>query len=401
MASQDACDRCRKSKLRCPPRDDASQACNRCLSLGIYCSTTTTDVTPTTQSMGFLLEPGSVFPLVPSSTDAISPPGEHFSVLPVPPALPPENHLSPSFTANAVDWSNADIFTPLTRDDPDSGPGANAPGGPSSATAYGDARPLSAIGCGTRLSHLRMQLSLHLQRCMEDSAAFWDGDTDTHAREQQQRQPAEWNPFGEALRYMSELLTIIRFFMQQQQPLGDVGPLSSSSVSGTIDLITMLDILSAHTQIVSIYDELLQRLCARLRGTARSDAHGPSSSGSGSSSSSAPTAQPQPQPTFEALPGLQLAGFPVLQGTLQVKILMQAIMHYFESLEKELSLPAELRVSKRTDMYPGGLIGRDARTRHVVNSFFASSRQSSTEHVTSLRTTIDQLTRVLDSDHSR
>lgn len=344
--------------------------------------------------MGFLLQPG--FPLVPPSTDSISPPPPHadpFNVLPVL-SQQQGNHLSPSpaFTADAVDWGNHDIFSPSARDDSESALIVSA----GAANANGDPRPLSSISCGTRLSHLRMQLSLHLQQCLEDSGGFWDDDTDANAKahHQQQRQHAVRNPFGEALCYTSELLSIIRSFMYQQS-LGDasLSPSPSSSVSGTIDLVTMLDILSAHTQMVSIYDELFQRLYARLRVTVGPDGRG-SSGSSPSSSSSAPAAQSQPQ--FQALPGLQLAGFPVHQGTLQIKILMQAIMHQFETLERELSLPAELRVSKRTDTYPGGLIGRDPRTRHVVNSFFASSLQNSTEHVTSLRTTIDQLSRVLD-----
>lgn len=351
--------------------------------------------------MSYLLQPGSVFPLVPPSTDAISPPPSHadpFSVLPVL-SQQQGSHLAPSpaFTADAVDWGTHDIFSPSAHDDSESALVVSA------ATANGEPRPLSAISCGTRLSHLRMQLSLHLQQCLEDPAGFWDGDTDPtakgnhqhqHQHHHQQPQPAVRNPFGEALCYMTELLSIIRSFMQQQS-LGDasLSPSPSSSVSGTIDLVTMLDILSAHTQMVSIYDELFQRLYTRLRASAGPDGRG-SSGSSPSSSSSAPTAQSQLQ--FQALPGLQLAGFPVLQGALQIKILMQAIMHQFETLERELSLPAELRVSKRTDTYPGGLIGRDPRTRHVVNSFFASSLQNSTEHVTSLRTTIDQLSRVLD-----
>lgn len=351
--------------------------------------------------MGFLLQPGSVFPLVPPSTDAISPPPGHadpFSVLPVL-SQQQGSHLSPSpaFTADAVDWGNHDIFSPPARDDSESALIVSAV---SAVSANGEPRPLSAISCGTRLSHLRMQLSLHLQQCLEDSAGFWDGDTDPTAKghqqhHQHQRQTAVRNPFGEALCYTTELLGIIRAFMQQQS-LSDasVSPSPSPSVSGTIDLVTMLDILSAHTQMVSIYDELFQRLYTRLRATAGPDGRG-SSGSSPSSSSSAPPPQSS-QPQFQALPGLQIAGFPVLQGTLQIKILMQAIMHQFETLERELSLPAELRVSKRTDTYPGGLIGRDPRTRHVVNSFFASSLQNSTEHVTSLRTTIDQLSRVLD-----
>lgn len=320
------------------------------------------------------LRPGSVFPIGPPSLDFISPgwpeeankplatsrPEEPFNVLSV---LQSGNHLSPAITGDAVDWSNPEGFTPSTRAESESGPSSNT---------NGDSGPVTAVGCCIRLSRLRMRLSLHLQQCLEDTV-FWDTDMDV----KEHQQPAVQNPFGEALCYTSELLTIIRFFVQQQAH-GDSSELPSASVFGTINLITMLDILSAHTQLVSIYDGLFQRLYAKLRNNVGQEAPELSA------------------PRLQTLPGLQLAGFSVLQGNLQTKILIQAIMHQFETLEKELSLPAELRVSKRTETYPGGLIGRDPRTRHVVNSFFVSSAQYAVEHVTSLRQTIDKLKGVLE-----
>lgn len=324
------------------------------------------------------LPPGNMFPITPSSLDTISPswsgeasynnqamsislPGDPFNMLSI---LSPGNHLSPVVSGEVVDRSNPTSFTPPIRAEFESDLSSNP---------NGDPGQLSAIECGTRLSILRMQLSLHLQQCLEETSDFWDEDMD--AKEQQQT--AARNPFGEALCYTSELLSIIRCFVQQQA-LSDVSLSSSAPVFRTINLVTTLDILSAHTQIVSIYDGLFQRLYAKLPNTVGQEAPKLSA------------------PRLQTLPGLQLAGFSVLQGNLQTKILMQAIMHQFETLEKELSLPAELRISKRAEMYPSGLIGRDARTRHVVDSFFASSAQYAGEHIINLRATIDQLKRVLD-----
>jgi hypothetical protein len=320
------------------------------------------------------------YPIAPPLLDALSPAwsGEvpcHDIVMPAPPGRDPftvlsmfplgNEHLVPAMTGEAIDWTSPECSTVPARPNSGPGPGSNL---------GGDAGSLSAIGCGTRLARLRIKLSLHLQQCLEDTTGFWEGGMDL---KEQQQAAAVRNPFGEALCYTSELLTIIRLFVQQHVVDDSLLP-SSSSVFGTINLVTMLDILSAHTQIVSIYDGLLQRLYAKLR------------NGMGQEASELSA------PRLQTLPGLQLAGFLVSQGNLQTKILIQAIKHQLETLEKELSLPAELRISKRTETYPGGLIGRDKRTRHVVNSFFASSAQYSTEHIISLRKTLEQIKGVLD-----
>ncbi|KAI0449057.1 hypothetical protein F5B21DRAFT_495604 [Xylaria acuta] len=378
-----ACDRCRKSKLRCPPRENASQACDRCLSLGIYCTTTDENApsAPIEISAGMsVLRSGYACRITPPLLDTLSAawPGEtsrNDKVMPISPTPDPftwlsmfplgNGHLSPAMGGEAVDWTAPDSFTLSMH--PESGSGLSSDPGR-------DANPLSAIRLSTRLARLRMKLSLHLQQCLEDTTGFWDGDMDL--KEQQQAAAAAQNPFGEALCYTSELLTIIRLF--PRQALGDASSSPSTSVFGTINLVAMLDILSAHTQIISIYDGLFQRLYAKLRSAVGQEAPDLSAS------------------RLQTLPGLQLAGFSVLQGNLQTKILMQAMMHQLKTLEKELSLPAELCVSKQTETYLDGLVRRDMRTRHVVNSFFASNAQYSTEHVSSLREAIYRLRGVLD-----
>ncbi|KAI1081409.1 hypothetical protein F5B20DRAFT_579273 [Whalleya microplaca] len=399
---QDACDRCRKSKLRCPPRDDASQACDRCLSLGLLCSTTpqvgrrsdgpasqarnmSTTIRPSPPiengvSMSFL-NPGSIFPVdapAPNATStshdwpgaaphnnqgmSISLSDDPFNMLSI---LPPGSYSSPSIDGGDSVWCNPMNFAWATRADSKSGPSSSQNKCPDH---------VSVIECSTYLSRLRMQLSHSLQQSMEDTAGFWNGDLDATEQQNTGR-----NPFGEALCRTSEFLTIIQSLMQQpREAHGETNPLPSPSVFGTMDLVITVDILSAYTQILSIYDGLFQQLYTTLRSTMGQEASDLS------------------MPRLQTLPGLQLAGFSVLQSNLQTKILMQAIMHQFETLEKVLALPRELRVSKRVEVYPGGLLGRDPRTQEIVDGFLAAGAQYLEGHVNSLRANMVKLGVILD-----
>jgi hypothetical protein len=60
--------------------------------------------------------------------------------------------------------------------------------------------------------------------------------------------------------------------------------------------------------------------------------------------------------SIQTFPGLQLAGFPVQQRSLQIKLLIETVVHQFEMIEKILGLPVELRVSDRRDGYSTGLL---------------------------------------------
>ena len=64
---------------------------------------------------------------------------------------------------------------------------------------------------------------------------------------------------------------------------------------------------------------------------------------------------------LQIVPDLRLAGFPLQHGTLQIKILIQVIVHQSEMIEKALGLPVEYRVSGRQEHYTGLLGGREAR----------------------------------------
>ncbi|MCJ1477279.1 hypothetical protein MMC13_005950 [Lambiella insularis] len=51
-------------------------------------------------------------------------------------------------------------------------------------------------------------------------------------------------------------------------------------------------------------------------------------------------------PSLSALPGLELGGFPLQSGNLQVKILIAVVVHLLNHIEKTLGLPLEYRVSR-------------------------------------------------------
>ncbi|RYP45876.1 hypothetical protein DL768_007833 [Monosporascus sp. mg162] len=250
-----------------------------------------------------------------------------------------------------------------------------------------DAAQMSKSECSSRLHRLRLELSNTLQQYLEDSACFWDGYMSNLGLSQDtMEQDTVRNPFGDALCNTSELLTIIQCYTQEQHETSSSGgsmnqgghPLAPApSQHATLDLVNILDILSAYVQIMAIYDGLFQRLHTALRSVAEQE----------TSDAAAP---------LQTLPGLQLAGLSVRQGNLQTKILMQVILHQFATLEKVLPLPGELRVSKRRELYTGGLFGRDERTRVLVDGFLAAGMQSLEGHVASIRINMDKVKRLLE-----
>lgn len=252
---------------------------------------------------------------------------------------------------------------------------------------------LSAGECSSRLCRLRLALGNALGQCPGEDGNFWNGVTSElrssglGARGAVEQDTAQ-NPFGEVLRNSSELLSIIQSFTQPERETSGTTSSSGRSVkppsqNTTMDLVMILDIISAYVQILAIYDSLFQRLYTTLRGQGGGDVPG-----------GAAAAVPQ----LQMLPGLQLAGFSVRQGNLQTKILMEAMLYHIEMLEKVLLLPGDLRVcSHRGEgSSSGGLLGRDQRTQSLVNGFLASSTLFLEEAVTRLRANIDKVKRLLD-----
>lgn len=76
---------------------------------------------------------------------------------------------------------------------------------------------------------------------------------------------------------------------------------------------------------------------------------------------------------MQPLPGLQLAGFSIQQGGLQIKIMIEVILYQFTTMERLLGLPAELRVATTQQEADnagrgGGLFGCNQRVRDLLTA---------------------------------
>ncbi|KAJ5740886.1 hypothetical protein N7493_000758 [Penicillium malachiteum] len=87
------------------------------------------------------------------------------------------------------------------------------------------------------------------------------------------------------------------------------------------DISTTLLILTCYIQIIQIYNILFLRVCESLSEMSH-----------------------QSISSLQSVPGLQLGGFPVQYGNLQIKILVQVIMHLLSHIERLLGTSAEFRL---------------------------------------------------------
>lgn len=165
----------------------------------------------------------------------------------------------------------------------------------------------------------------------------------------------EANPLGDILQSTSEFLAIVQMYlssedqisphcdptMEDQQQLDSplTPPASACSTPGSpFCITTTLALLSCYLQIIAIYNAIFGEIYASLCGCSESSMSG-----------------------LQMVLDLRLAGFPVQNATLQIKILIQVIVHQSEMIEKALGLPEEYRVSGRKEHYAGLLGGREAR----------------------------------------
>ena len=139
---------------------------------------------------------------------------------------------------------------------------------------------------------------------------------------------------GDALNDTSEFLAILQSHLPEAK-VNSNGPRVASTSHPRLGIIVILNLLSVHLQLVVIYDKLLKSLNNQLFDGLDTL---PASGG-----------------------GLQLTGFSAKHGNLQSKILIHAILHQFEMIERILGLPAEFRVTEKRDDHSGLLEGRCAK----------------------------------------
>ncbi|KAH0438504.1 hypothetical protein CcaCcLH18_03211 [Colletotrichum camelliae] len=244
---------------------------------------------------------------------------------------------------------------------------------------------LSWAQCDLRLSQLSVDLCKQMEVCKKSEQHPYEGDQPvtgetSHIFPNRQADP---NAFGNALCSTSEFLIIFQCNTRRSDMAGQGDPFPSPSFT------CILNLLACYARIIAIFDSLLLDLYDQLK-------KGPTST-----SQSAATRDPQ------TLPGLQLGGFVVQQGTLQTKILVQTIEHQFETIEKTLGLPLELRVSGKQDEYPDGLLhgGIDqASLSSILNCFEGMDEAAGAENRTyfaaslaSLKEAIINVKRILDT----
>jgi hypothetical protein len=114
---------------------------------------------------------------------------------------------------------------------------------------------------------------------------------------------------------------------------GYQAPISTHDTSispPSLAFLSVLDLTSCFLRIVDLFNMLLSSLVLELA------THSPLQRRSSSSSVTS---------ALQILPDLKLAGLAVQEVSLQTKILVLTITHHFETMERLLGLPADLRVS--------------------------------------------------------
>ncbi|KAL2044433.1 hypothetical protein N7G274_003138 [Stereocaulon virgatum] len=416
-SKRSACDRCRKQKLRCPPRENATQSCVRCVRASLPC--TTGYIKPLGRSGGDGVttfshgdaEPAAIFnigmsegplslmditPLDSQSSPSTGITFESTNSWIVPDVFndnqsltqvwsrnPTQDMASSNFPGSYAHESllSENVLLPDVRLSTNGNTNGTLSSGldhlPSAPTPskliLGEQMPHadsiimqrqqmligsgenipSRAECDIRLSQLSLDLSKQMQELVTKSQQGITAGKDNNPSEtpfevtsKGSADACTSNAFGDALRSTSEFLAILLCYdsgvfgetssaTSMSQRSGVSNDVSRSSVSFAI----VLRLLSSYLRIIAIFDDLFHQLYElQCRSGATS---------------------PWLLTGLQTLPDLHLAGFPVQQGSLQTKILIQAIQHQFELTEKILGLPVELRVSDRQEVYHIGLLQND------------------------------------------
>ena len=201
------------------------------------------------------------------------------------------------------------------------------------------------LGTDHRLSSLNLDLSrqyLAIARTQDSSMQDMSSDSPpvTDNGKVGQEGLVSSKLLGEALSDTSEFLAIIQSYgTERRGSNSDTIP----NTSPNLGIIVILNLLSAYLQLVVIYDKLFHCLNNQLFEASLGLVAG-----------------------LETLPGLQLAGFSVQRGNLQTKILIHAILHQFEMIERILGLPAQFRVTEKQDNYSG--LFEDGRAKCLLEA---------------------------------
>lgn len=106
-----------------------------------------------------------------------------------------------------------------------------------------------------------------------------------------------------------------------------------------LDIPTILMLVAGHMQLIQVYDAVFSRAYITLCDMS-----------------------PEFIATYLTFPGIELGGYPVLQGHLQMKIIIQVVEHQLGQIERFIGLPAEYCLNGRQDSFQGILNNVDSST---------------------------------------
>lgn len=357
-SKRSSCDRCRKQKLRCPTKEDATQSCARCLRAGATCVMSYTrprgrsqkdaislheeDTRKSSDSNSALLSPRNLLSSGSEHTTE-STSAQSWSLLneyEFYPSLPSSYGLEQTQTQDAGSASmhysslyrelgiDTHIETPHLLQDALPSVAAAELASPDTvgpdfhAASKSTPELMRHLECEMRLSQLNLDLCRQLQA--QVLSPDWCAEVAVQARTSNTS-----NALRDILQSTEMYIHVLQSLSASKGDSGSPGLLPSDwpAPCFPLTLPCMLNLTSCLFYIVDLFNAFLGNLAKEFQ------TH---HLGSPSSHS-------------QILPEVMLVGLPVQEASLQVKILSLVISHHFETMERLLGLPVELRLSLQPD----------------------------------------------------
>jgi hypothetical protein len=429
-SKRSSCDRCRKQKLRCPANDENTQSCGRCLRAGIPCVTSYTRPKGRSQKHEIpvnntRLESG---PDEQTGQESVLPTPESFesATLTRSDQAAEDASVQSTFLFEEYDplssWSDFEssslsqgkheslmnLWDASPYRDFNSDIHVDASGASqdahiefaSSLHSAGNLYPsgysqemLQEVECDMRLSELNLdlcrQLNMQLLRRTPTSGTLAQNACSDLS-----------TAFRDVLRSTDAYIHLLQRLRDRTEPRPNSGCQATTAIptpttttthnysdpGSPLTSICVLNLISCFFRIVDLFNIHLFNLTLEITTNAIS----PPLSSSSSSSNTAPTLQ--------ILSEFNLAGLPVHEVSLQIKLLVLAITHHLETMERLLGIPTELRVSQCQDDNVNGLLS--ANWTNMLGAGMTEQRELGWcgtgnwgRSVESLRTNIQRLIR--------
>jgi hypothetical protein len=204
----------------------------------------------------------------------------------------------------------------------------------------------TVLGSDRRLSSLnlsiskRLELAIALGRTSQDTTGSDVAAPPSHDNGVSQEHDGP-KLLSEALNDTSEFLIIIQSYRNRAERRGsrswsnsDGGLQHDQSSAPRLGLVITLNLLSVYLQLVELYDKLFQSSFSFLLQETSSEGT-------------------LDQHDASSLSGIGFASSIMQRGDLQAKVLIHAILHQFENIERTIGLPVDYRATGKDDEYLG------------------------------------------------